>query len=388
MASRVIPVSSDSRFAANFGILVLCFSFFIGSSSYAYTIFTTGGGAYQTGDWLINYHGGFVRRGLFGSLFLGVFNNSLFQLWSLFLIQFLLYLIVFGFFIRHLFRSRSNWFLTSLICSPAGIAFSGWDKFAFGRKEVLGYVVLILLVSRISKREIKLVSLILLVVAFLVYTIGVFSWEPLVFLAPSIVLLVAKGFDEAYPQGKRYFVYFIFSAISSIGLLLSMKNRGTPSQVIMICTSIRDAGLSGSNLCSGAVKAIGWTPSFTVEKVQSSFPLYFWYFPLILIALFPILYSRVFVMSKNIALISFLSLLPLYFVVTDYGRWFSMYFTSFLIVLIATNRLPSDSSNFLSSPRFGIPYLTTWGLPHWADPNLAFPIVGAIATPLRILLNF
>ena len=388
MSSRITPAISESRFAANFGILVLCFSFLIGFLSYSYTIFTTGGGAYQTGDWLINYDGGFVRRGLFGSLFLGVFHNSPFGLWSLFLIQFMLYFIVFRFFILHLFRSRSNWFLTILTCSPAGITFSGWDVYAFGRKEVIGYVVLILLASRISQRDNSLFSLTHLVLAFLVYSIGIFSWEPLVFLAPSILFLVAKGFNETFPKGKKYFAYFIFIAISSIGLILSIKYKGTPSQVIMICASIRDAGLSGNELCSGAVDAIGWTSSFTIEKVHNSFPLYFWYFPLILVALFPIFYSRVFVMSKKIAVISFLSLLPLYFVVNDYGRWFSMYFTSFMIVLIATNRLPSDSSNFLSSPRFGIPYLTTWGLPHFADPNFAFPIVGAIVTPLRILLHF
>jgi hypothetical protein len=273
----------------------------IGFLSYSYTIFTTGGGAYQTGDWLINYNGGFVRRGLFGSLFLGVFHNSLFGLWSLFLIQFMLYFIVFRFFILHLFRSRSNWFLTILICSPAGITFSGWDVYAFGRKEVIGYVVLILLASRISQRDNSLFSLTHLVLAFLVYSIGIFSWEPLVFLAPSILFLVAKGFNETYPKGKKYFAYFIFIAISSIGLILSIKNKGTPSQVIMICASIRDAGLSGNELCSGAVDAIGWTSSFTIEKVHSSFPLYFWYFPLVLVALFPIFYSRVFIMSKKIA---------------------------------------------------------------------------------------
>ena len=378
----------DSRFAANFGILVLCLSFLIGSTSYAYTIVTKGGGGYQTGDWLINYHGGFVRRGFFGSFLMGVFHDSRIEIWSLYLIQTSLYFIVFGFFILHLYRNKSNWFLTILICSPAGIAFSGWDIKAFGRKEVIGYVVLILLMFRISRRKNAIISLILLLVTFLVYVIGIFSWEPLVLFVPSVILLVAKGFNDSYSQGKKYFVYFIFISTSALGLFLSMKNRGTPSQVIMICASIRNAGLDGSELCSGAVDAIGWTSEFTFEKVQSSFPLYFWYLPLTIVALFPIFYAKVLVTSKKIAVVSFLFLLPLYFVVNDYGRWFSMYFISLLIVLIATNRLPSDSSIFFSSPRFGIPYLTTWGLPHFADPNSAFPIVGAIATPLRILFHF
>jgi len=388
LPSKISSAIKESRFAANFGILVLCLSFLIGSLSYFYKIFTIGGGSYQTGDWLINYNGGFVRRGLFGSLFLGAFHNSLFGIWSLFLIQFMLYFIVYGFFIHHLFRSNSNWFLTILICSPAGITFSGWDLSAFGRKEVIGYLVLILLVYRISKRDNSLFSLALLLLAFLIYTLGIFSWEPLVFLAPSILFVIAKGFNETYPKGKKFLAYLIFIAISLLGLFLAIKNKGTPSQVIKICDSIRDAGFSGSELCSGAVEAIGWTSSFTIEKVHSSFPLYFWYFPLFLLALFPIFYSRLFIMSKKIAVVSFVFLLPLFFVVNDYGRWFSMYFTTFLIVLIGTNKLPSDSSNLLSTPRFGIPYLTTWGIPHYADPNFAFPIVGAITTPIKTFLYF
>lgn len=378
----------DSRLAANFGIFVLIFSFLIGSTSYAYKIFSQGGASYQTGDWLINYHGGFVRRGFFGNLFLNLFSKLSFEMWILFIIQVLLYGFIFTFFIFHLYRSKSNWLLTILICSPAGISFSGWDIHAFGRKEALGYVVLILLALRISKRENMITSMSLLISAILLYSAGIFSWEPLVFLIPSVIFLVSKGFSEKHTNNLKYLVYFVFFSIGFLGLALSIRYRGDIAQANSICTSIRDAGLTGKELCFGAVEAIGWTSSFTIGKVQSSFPLYFWYLPLFIAALIPLTFSQIIHKSRKIVLVIFLCLLPLYFVVNDYGRWFSMFYTSFLIVLIATKRIPTESSNRLFSSRFGIPFLTTWGIPHWADPNFAFPIVGAIATPLRILLHF
>ena len=363
-------------------------SFLTGFFSYAYTVFVEGGGAYQTGDWLINYHGGFVRRGLFGSLFLSIFGNFTFSLWLLFIVQSLMYLIVFAFFIIYLYRRNSSWLVTICICSPAGIAFSGWDIYAFGRKEVIGYLVLILLASRRSLKHIAAVSWLILMSALLLYTIGVFSWEPLALFIPIITILIAKEFNETISRNQRNFVCSLFILVSAVGLLSAMSNKGTKFQVISICKAVRDAGINGTALCSGAIDAIGWSSGFTIGKVHDSFPLYFWYFPLFLIAISPFFYFKLFRHAKSIAFFSFLFLFPLYLVVTDYGRWFSIFFTTFLIYLIATNKLYSNSNHILDSPSFGIPYLCTWGLPHWADPNLTFPIVGAIATPVKLIYRF
>lgn len=46
---------------------------------YYFELIKYGFNAYKTGDWLINYYSGFVRRGLIGTFFLGIsklFNFS------------------------------------------------------------------------------------------------------------------------------------------------------------------------------------------------------------------------------------------------------------------------------------------------------------------------
>ena len=107
---------------------------------------------YQTSEWLINYGAGFVRRGLFGSIFLFLTPNQPWIVWLLFGVQFLLSAAVFIFFALQLKKRAPNWFLTLLICGPAAVCFTGWDSGAFGRKESIGYVVLIALVLSLQNK--------------------------------------------------------------------------------------------------------------------------------------------------------------------------------------------------------------------------------------------
>ena len=46
---------------AHFSVLLLALSLVTGFFPYVYSVASHGGSAYQNGDWLINYGGGFVR---------------------------------------------------------------------------------------------------------------------------------------------------------------------------------------------------------------------------------------------------------------------------------------------------------------------------------------
>ena len=98
------------------------------------------GGNLDAGDWLINYHGGFFKRGLFGQIFLGVFHlHGALANWDLFVFQCVLYFVILSYFISYV---RKNNFSTSsiiLTCNPAAIAFVGWNH-GITRKELLGFV--------------------------------------------------------------------------------------------------------------------------------------------------------------------------------------------------------------------------------------------------------
>ena len=115
-----------------FGYLVLYIAFIRGEFFYL-TQLMRGEFPYQVSEWFIHYGSGFVRRGLFGSLFLFLTPNQTWIVWLLFGLQFLLSAAVFIFFALQLKKRAPNWFLTLLVCCPASICFTGWDSGAFGR---------------------------------------------------------------------------------------------------------------------------------------------------------------------------------------------------------------------------------------------------------------
>jgi len=373
---------SNPRLASDFGILLLIVGFFKGFMKYAYTIFINGGSG-VTGDWLINYSSGFVRRGLLGSIFLYLSPHGSSGLWIMFLLQSVLYAFVFGYFILYLKQSKSDWFKTILVASPAGICLYGWNTDAFGRKEIIGYVTLILLARRVNNKNNHQSSKILLLLSYLFFTLGVFSWEPLALLTPFVVFLLAMGFTANQSIVERYLIQAIFVVTGIFGFFISIVHRGSVGQVVDICYAIRSKGLNGVGLCTNAVEAIGWSNSFALGMLQERFPLYIWYLPLFALALFPIIYSGILINLWKLTLIGFICLLPLYLIV-DYGRWFSMFYVSLLVVLITMNQMKPRESQLFKRPVFGILFLTVWGIPYWASPDSNFPFVGALATALMI----
>ena len=81
---------------------------------------TQNSNGYQVGEWLINYHDGFVRRGLFGSVLLDMFDLSAeATTWLLFLIQITLYLSFIIFLMWSMHRRFYSFASIALCCSPA-----------------------------------------------------------------------------------------------------------------------------------------------------------------------------------------------------------------------------------------------------------------------------
>ena len=96
---------------------------------------------YILGDWLINYEGGFTRRGLAGHLFIKIneiFNLSLTTISYIFLL--IIFVILFIFFIKLIKNSKLNFLILLLIYSPANFLFTFFDPLATGRKEILFYL--------------------------------------------------------------------------------------------------------------------------------------------------------------------------------------------------------------------------------------------------------
>lgn len=369
---------------AYFGVLLLALSFVTGFFPYVYSVASHGGNAYQTGDWLINYGGGFVRRGLFGQFLLTVSPSSTFGLVLLICIQAILYLSIFSFFAYVLLSRKASWLLTVLICSPAGICFYGWDLSAFGRKEVIGYFTLVLLTVRLAIQHRKLLSNFLLVASLLIWIFGVLSWEPTSLLLPFVHLILRAHNSPAQSTRWEKFARLSFLLTGGFGLVVSMIRKGNSEIALQICDKLRNSGYQGKDICSGAIEAIGWTSQFTLNLVRESFPLYFWFLPLFAFSIYPLIQSRILVGFERYALISFLPIFSLFIVVNDYGRWFTMYYTSLLITLIARSRNDMNLSLYMNSKFFSVIFLLSWGIPHYANRTSAFLFNGAIFTPIKV----
>jgi len=338
-----------------------------------------GGAAYQTADWLINYGDGFVRRGLFGQLFLSVTpQGDAGGLWILFGVQSLLYLVIFVFAGWILHRYNYSWSMIALVCGPAAVGFFGWDPGSGFRKEVLAYVALAALVWALvpggRPRRAVTVSL----VSLLVFVVAVFSWETSALFAPAFLYLLLRRTDDL--RMFRRWLAATFLVVAGAGLALGTVFHGTTETATAICDTVRAHGYTGAEICSGAIDAIGWTSSFTLASVAESFPLYAGYIPLIILGLVPVVATRWVRENWRWAVFIAIAFVPLFVIVTDYGRWTNMIVMALLFCIVAGKR--EDSFSPVWNPLATVLYVSLWGLPHWlpADDDQSWPWLGLVKT--------
>ena len=94
--------------------------------------------AWITGDWLINYDGGLLRRGLSGEIILLLSNLKFINIYYLIIfIQSSLFFIFLFFLWKLISKKEVSLIFLFLIFSPVTIAFSFYDPLVVGRKEVI-----------------------------------------------------------------------------------------------------------------------------------------------------------------------------------------------------------------------------------------------------------
>jgi len=229
-----------------------------------------GGHPWQTGDWLINYQSGFVRRGLLGELILNLSRfTGLDILWLTFSIQvFIFFIMLFYHFhiVRCALHSEQNLEfrkLSILLLSPAGVLFCLYELDFSLRKEVIGLALINwMYFYRLSARSI---SKKYVVISLSIYTIFIFSWEAGIAFLPFIFTLLID--DKKVGRNFRFsdlqkFRIILLTAISFLCFFVSIIFHGTIQRSERICSSILQQENLDQNLCSGAVDAMGWSFSY------------------------------------------------------------------------------------------------------------------------------
>ena len=324
-------------------------------------------------DWLINYEGGFVRRGLSGEIisrisnfFVGESNQFYFGIqihFAYFYILSILCLIFYVLLFKFLKKVKLNFQNLFIILSPLSISFIIYNFAAIGRKEVLFFIIFLLfifLLSSIKKRELSIFFLIIF------FPLVLLLHEGLIFFISAFLVIFLF---EINTFNKKFILstVLIFVLLSFGAFILTVIFKGNSAQVEAICLSLSSYPLED---CFG-LSAIGTlSSSHTLEhEFNILWPRifddkYLFYYPIFaIIAFYPLIKNsfkycfNVSVVNKiyklnfsTIAIIYFVNSLPLYIFTHDWGRWLHINYILLMITFFYLKRVnkiyPKNSRKF------------------------------------------
>ena len=191
---------------------------------------------YEYADWLINYQGGFVRRGLIGEVLFQFYKLTKINLgFLIFLFVTSLYILLFTSFIYFLKYLKRNWINLFIIFSPISILYPVMISKVVGRKEILFLAFFSLLALLISK--IKPEKLILYITLFL--PIILLSHAGMLFFLPYILILYfLANIKKSKTQISINTIPFL--VITFVCVILVFIFSGTDYHVTKICDSVQE----------------------------------------------------------------------------------------------------------------------------------------------------
>jgi hypothetical protein len=225
------------------GIYSLSFGFFMARSP----------GPYLAGDWLINYSGGFVRRGLIGTVLLALNRATHIPLgWTVYAIQAAALLVFLGC-VYWLGRGvRWTYVMTAVVLSPATLAFTVVDSYAGIYKDfllfaALGIVLCALLFCRLRDGQLSVLLGVMLVGLAL-------SHEALMVGVPYFFAAVAI---EHGSVRRAFRICALPLMAGGVALLAVILHPGTAAIAQAVCRSVGGTaavlGTPEGGVCSGSI---------------------------------------------------------------------------------------------------------------------------------------
>ncbi len=289
---------------------------------------------WTTSEWLINYQGGFVRRGLVGEVLLNIHSVSDITLRYLVFYFEILILLIFLFLIFKFFKNvHLNQLLIFLFFCPIFLIYPLAENEVLVRKEYLLLSIYILYLILLLKNNYSffLIILILLPVMNLI-------WDGMIFYIYFFIF----GFFCKKNLKKNEIICFIFSFLPYlISLFFVIIAKSDPMGFEKMCISLNEN-------CFGAMFALDKTLLWNIEYVTSRFKLEYLFTHLFIIILCftPLMFYSYFdnfkicignfyikkiLLKLNLLLIFSIFLFML--IGYDWGRWINIGY-SFLILTL------------------------------------------------------
>ena len=300
--------------------------------------FAFGHDSWQLSEWLINYQGGFVRRGLSGEIFFRISGWS--GLPANALVIWISYL-VYGWFAFALCRQARSTFSPLLLLSGILLGFPATQD-AIVRKDCLLLLVFLLTAKVMMAREAGFGKR--LAVAAL-SSFAVLCHEGYaIFSLPALLLCATAPAEES---GRRYGkVRYLVPAATLGAFILTVLHKGTPAVALAINQSWlglwekTNPGDDSIHQPAAAIQAIGWTPS---EGLAPSWNLLAsgFYQPAAWLMLFGAAFVYLYALARpqsgdteatrrwgGILLLQLIAIGPFFLLGFDYGRWLFLWAAS------------------------------------------------------------
>jgi hypothetical protein len=343
------------------------------------------------GDWLINYQGGIVRRGLTGELFFSLSKiTGINQITLIILFQIFLY----GIFLFNSCRLATNSSFSvlniALFLSPAFILFPILNPAGSFRKEILLFAFLSSVCSYLLFRA-KISKFFLIFLGFSSMFVAL-SHEMLIVYLPYLV--IATLFHEKGLGSKTKGVIIAIVPAIIIGLLISILAGGNKQIVIDVCNSL---GINAPSKCvrAGAIAFLGRNLSYAHELVLRATRgnTRIVYILLTVLSFAPISFILAFEKSKIVPnkevrfwpyIILFMPIsgsILLLWVFADYGRIIYINTVCVSLLILMANPDRSNTPLFINLKSIialilCLAFITSWRLIYYkASVEKAFPLI-------------
>lgn len=371
------------------------------------------------GEWLINYNGGFVRRGLPGQVIFYIskytYISPILIIWTISLLSF--------FSLIFLLNKLCNEKLSSQLLISSILITSPIIGDYLIRKDVFGLTLMgfILLILDSIKNNNKIKNFFIFIVINFFIIFAILSHESFAFYGlPGLFL--CKLFLENIDKNTNKIVYILaqnilFFSPSLISFLAVLIYKGDYENIV----KIHDSWIYISNLLpwkekiipenlpGGAIGALAWTTnkglSLSIDYLDE-FSGIIWV-PLAVVFTI-ILFANIFIGDKNgvhkdlkrsILLFQLFSISPLFFLGRDFGRWIFIWMCSSSLIygFILNLNIKNNNKKFFKLPRiiskifFGISLTSNQ---KWIYLILSAPLFGwsinyyIASTPLIAPFNF
>tara|TARA_B100000989_G_scaffold47954_1_gene31254 strand:+ start:97 stop:1281 length:1185 start_codon:yes stop_codon:yes gene_type:complete len=360
---------------------------------------------WQYADWLINYQGGFIRRGFIGEVLFKIQNFLSLDLDILVLyFVILLYLVLTIVLIKSVKYLENSKIDILIFLSPGFFLYPIMNSEIIGRKEIFLFAILGLFVffeKYVKDRYLLGLTLFIILALSLTHT-GLLFYSPYLLFLFFII--------KVYRNKKLLFSEILIITISLLIIFsLIYFNTGSKTQVVEICNSIKNF-VKDDCINRGQFLWL-YSPITEYVDVKSRLNLST-NFIIYLISLFFVfiffsikLYSAKFKSNNDllnsinpfiIFFILFLCTIPVYIVGIDWGRYISMsYFSTYFIYIYLNKQkmITFNSKKFLFKRSlskniffiFVFFYAFIWTFPFYGANNFKFTLKKPFISVLKII---